>query len=70
LFPATTTIHSIPNSALYRYFCVVSCQYCLEFIMANGKKAGKRAAAVCNLVGGPTKRLRKADKGSASQPIM
>jgi hypothetical protein len=37
--------------------------------MASGKKAGKRAAAASNLVSGPTKRLRKADKGSASQPI-
>jgi hypothetical protein len=37
--------------------------------MASGKKASKRAAAASNLVSGPTKRLRKADKGSASQPI-
>jgi hypothetical protein len=37
--------------------------------MASGKKAGKGAAATSNLVGGPTKRLCKADKGSPSQPI-
>jgi hypothetical protein len=37
--------------------------------MASGKKAGKRAAVASNLVGGPTKRLRKADEGSASQLI-
>jgi hypothetical protein len=37
--------------------------------MASDKKAGKRAAAASNFVGGPPKRLRKAGKGSASQPI-
>jgi hypothetical protein len=37
--------------------------------MASDKKAGKRAAAASNFVSGPLKRLQKAGKGSASQPI-
>jgi hypothetical protein len=41
---------------------IVTYQYCLEFIMASGKKAGKRAAAASNLVSGPTKRFRKAEQ--------
>jgi hypothetical protein len=48
---------------------IVTYQYCLGLIMASGKKAGKRAGTASNLVSGPTKRLRKADKGSSLQPI-
>jgi hypothetical protein len=48
LLPATTTVNSILNSVLYRYLCVVFYEYCLEFVMASGKKAGKRAVAASN----------------------